>query len=66
MGEAAYRRQAGPYLRELLSDGRHPYLRRLIEDAEDFPDQDTVFERRLAMVLDGIAVTVDRATRSPE
>jgi hypothetical protein len=27
-------------------------------DAEDLPDPDTVFERRLAMVLDGLAATV--------
>jgi AcrR family transcriptional regulator len=65
MDEEAYRRHAGPYVRDLLSGGGHRYLRRLVEDAEDFPDSDAVFERRLAMVLDGIAVTVDRAARNP-
>ena len=63
LGEAeaqqqAYRRHVGPFIGQLLREGEHPYLRRLIVDAEDFPDPDAVFERRLTMVLDGLAATV--------
>jgi AcrR family transcriptional regulator len=61
MDEEAYRRHAGPYVRELLAGDRHPYLRRVVEDAEHGPDPDAVFERRFGMVLDGIALAVERA-----
>jgi hypothetical protein len=40
---------------QLMQLGSYPNLERLILDAEDFPDPDVVFERRLAMVLDGVA-----------
>jgi AcrR family transcriptional regulator len=55
---AAYRRSTGPYLTQLLQQGKFPYLERLIVEAEDFPDPDVVFERRLAMVLDGLAAGI--------
>jgi AcrR family transcriptional regulator len=58
---AAYRRQAGPYISQLLAGGRLPYFERLIIEAEDFPDPDVVFERRLAMVLDGLAARIGRS-----
>ncbi|WP_345422702.1 TetR/AcrR family transcriptional regulator [Pseudonocardia xishanensis] len=57
---AAYQRRTGPYLARLLEEGELPYLNRLVVEAEDFPDQDVVFERRLAMVLDGLAARIDR------
>jgi AcrR family transcriptional regulator len=57
---AAYQRRTGPYIARLLAEGRLPYLRRLIIEAEDVPDPDVVFERRLAMVLDGLAAGVER------
>jgi len=57
---AAYQRQTGPYIARLLAEGRFPYLERLIIEAEDFPDPDAVFERRLAMVLDGLAARITR------
>lgn len=56
----AYRRQTGPFIVQLLQTGNTPYLKRLIMDAEDFPDPDVVFERRLAMVLDGLAAGLER------
>lgn len=52
---AGYQRHTGPYLTQVLHEGGLPYLRRLIVEAEDVPDPDVVFERRLAMVLDGLA-----------
>jgi AcrR family transcriptional regulator len=58
MDQEAYHRHTGPYISQLLREGTHPYLKRLIEDAEDFPDPDAVFERRLALVLDGLAATI--------
>jgi hypothetical protein len=42
----------------LLQEGRLPYLRRLILEAEDLPDPDVVFERRLTMVLDGLTAGI--------
>ena len=55
LDEAAWRERIGPYLAEVLAGGHHPYLERIIRDAEDFPEPDVQFERRLAMVLDGLA-----------
>ena len=63
MDEEAYRRHTGPFISQLLREGEHPYLKRLILDAEDFPEPDVVFERRLSMVLDGLAVTVEGRSR---
>jgi AcrR family transcriptional regulator len=60
MDREAYRRYAGPFVSELLKDGQHPYLRRMIVEAEDDPDPDAVFERRLAMVLAGLEAAVGR------
>lgn len=57
---AEYQRRTGPFLAQLLDSGEFPYLRRIVVDAEDFPDPDVVFERRLAMVLDGLAAAIDR------
>lgn len=53
-GEQWRRRQA-PYMRTVLGDGRHPYLERVVRDAEDFPDPDAQFDRRLGYILDGLA-----------
>jgi len=63
MDQEAYHRHTGPYITQLLREGEHPYLKRLIVEAEDFPEPDAVFERRLAMVLDGLAATVERQPR---
>ncbi|GAA1861112.1 TetR/AcrR family transcriptional regulator C-terminal domain-containing protein [Pseudonocardia ailaonensis] len=57
---AGYQRHTGPYIAQLLEEGRYPYFRRLIVEAEDFPDPDVVFERRLGMVLDGLAAGIAR------
>jgi hypothetical protein len=55
---AGYQRQTGPFISQLLRDGEFPYLQRLITEAEDLPDPDVVFERRLAMVLDGLTARI--------
>ncbi|HEX3813397.1 MAG TPA: TetR/AcrR family transcriptional regulator [Mycobacteriales bacterium] len=57
---AGYQRQTGPFISQLLEEGELPYLKRLIIEAEDVPDPDAVFARRLAMVLDGLAARIDR------
>lgn len=62
MDQQAWHRHLAPFLTRLLQDGEHPYLERLIRDAEDFPDLDVVFERRLAMLLDGLAISLGVAT----
>jgi AcrR family transcriptional regulator len=43
-----------PYMLRILSTGKYPMLDKIVRDAEDFPDNDKLFERRLNMVLDGI------------
>ena len=55
---AAYQRATGPFIAQLLQEGQFPYLERLIVEAKDSPDPDVVFERRLAMVLDGLAAGI--------
>ena len=55
---AGYQRHTGPFIMQLLQDDRLPHVRRLILEAEDLPDPDVVFERRLAMILDGLAAGV--------
>ncbi|GAA1305405.1 TetR/AcrR family transcriptional regulator [Pseudonocardia xinjiangensis] len=57
---AGYQRQVGPFITQLLQGGALPYLKRLILEAEDHPDPDVVFERRLTMVLDGLAAAIGR------
>lgn len=55
LDRAGWHRRMTPYVTELLSKGEHPYVTRMILEAEDHPDPDTVFERRLGLVLDGLA-----------
>jgi AcrR family transcriptional regulator len=62
---AGYQRHTGPFITQLLQEGRLPYLRRLVQEAEDLPDPDVVFERRLAMVLDGLAAGIGRPPSRP-
>lgn len=50
-----FRMRMVPYLEGVLATGEHPWLERIIVEAEDFPDADVVFERRLGYVLDGLA-----------
>lgn len=57
---AGYQRQTGPFISQLLKEGELPYLKRLIIEAEDLPDPDVVFARRLAMVLDGLTARIGR------
>ncbi|WP_238008376.1 TetR/AcrR family transcriptional regulator [Dactylosporangium sp. AC04546] len=54
LDEAAWRETIAPYLAQVLLEGRHPYMARIIEEADDHPNPDEVFDRRLAMVLDGL------------
>jgi AcrR family transcriptional regulator len=57
---AGYQRQTGPYISHLLEEGELPYMKRLISEADDVPNPDVVFARRLAMVLDGAAASIGR------
>jgi hypothetical protein len=59
----AWRAHLTPFFIQLLASGKHPYLERLIRDAEDFPDPDVQFERRLGMVLDGLAASLPGPSR---
>jgi hypothetical protein len=54
-----------PAIRQLIATGRYPFLERIVVEAEDFPDIDATFERRLALVLDGVAASIQRRTTPP-
>jgi AcrR family transcriptional regulator len=47
------------YVIEIIERGENPYFERFIREAEDYPDPDVVFERRLALVLDGVTRVLD-------
>lgn len=64
MDQQSWHEHLAPFITRLLEGGRHPYLERLINDAEDFPDPDVVFERRLALVIDGLAVSLGVTDRA--
>lgn len=55
MGDKEWREVAGPLVLQMIEDEEHSYFRRIVLEAEDFPDPDVVFERRLGYVLDGLA-----------
>lgn len=52
---AGWHQHMTAYVVQLIEQGDHRYFERFIREAEDFPEMNTVFERRLAMVLDGVA-----------
>jgi AcrR family transcriptional regulator len=54
MDEQQWRGHVGPYVMSVLATGDYPRLRRVVIDAEDFPDPDAVFARRLAYVVEGL------------
>jgi AcrR family transcriptional regulator len=58
--EEQWRARMGPYLLGLVQTGEYPYLEKVIVEAEDYPDVDATFERRLAHVLDGLAAGLPR------
>lgn len=58
MDEEAWRRHLTPLVTQVVSSDDNPYVKRLILEAEDFPDPDAIFERRLSMVLDGLAASL--------
>lgn len=60
--EEQWRARMAPYIRQLIASGRYPYFERIVIEAEDFPDMNTTFERRLSYVLDGLAANLERRT----
>jgi AcrR family transcriptional regulator len=52
--EEQWRERVGPYVMEVLATGNYPRLQRIVEDAEDFPKPDELFQRRLGYVIEGI------------
>jgi hypothetical protein len=55
-----WRARMAPYVRQLIATGRYPFFERIVVEAEDFPDADAAFERRLELVLDGLAASLER------
>ncbi len=60
--EEQWRATTVPYVKQLLASGDYPYLERVIAEAEDFPDPDSVFERRLGRILGGLALSLESRT----
>jgi AcrR family transcriptional regulator len=60
LAEAEWRMMRAPYLQRVLETGDRSYLHRIIAEAEDFPDRDEVFERRLHIVIEGLARYLER------
>jgi AcrR family transcriptional regulator len=56
MGDKECREAAGPLVMQIIEDEEHSYFKRIVIEAEDFPDPDIVFDRRLGYVLDGLRV----------
>jgi AcrR family transcriptional regulator len=56
LNDQDWRNQVAPYVIELLETEDHPYFKRIVIEAEDFPEPDVVFERRLGYIIDGLAV----------
>jgi AcrR family transcriptional regulator len=46
---AQWRARIAPYVRRIVESGRYPLFTRVVVDAEDFPDPDVTFERRLGL-----------------
>jgi AcrR family transcriptional regulator len=61
--EAEWRESVSPQVQAILDSGDFPYLRRIIIEAEDFPDSGDVFTRRLGLVLDGLAASIPAEER---
>ena len=60
LSEEQWRARMASYPRQRFDRGQHPYLERIVVEAEDFPDVDATFERRLGLVLDGLAARLRR------
>jgi AcrR family transcriptional regulator len=56
MGDKEWREAAGPLVLQMIEHEEHSYFRRIVVEAEDFPNPDVTFERRLGYVLDGLMV----------
>jgi hypothetical protein len=61
--EDEWRAATGPYLERMLSSGRYPTLAKAMIDGDDHPDLDKAFQSALDLVLDGIALAIDRHSR---
>jgi AcrR family transcriptional regulator len=56
MGDQEWREAAAPLVLQMIEHEEYSYFRRIVIEAEDFPDPDVLFERRLGYVLDGLMV----------
>jgi AcrR family transcriptional regulator len=59
LSEAEWRQAVRPAVEALIATGNFPYFERIIIEADDYPDSDVTFARRLEHVLDGLQVLVD-------
>jgi AcrR family transcriptional regulator len=61
--EAEWRQSVTPIVLALIATGEFPYVERIVIEAEDFPDSDVTFQRRLGYILDGLAASIRPSTR---
>jgi AcrR family transcriptional regulator len=58
--EDEYRATVGPYLMQVLAQGRHPLLARFVHEVDDALGPADMFEQGLDWVLDGVGDAVER------
>lgn len=59
MTEQDWRNLVGPYVKQMFDTGKFPMMKRVVIEAEDYPDPDAVFAWQLDRVLDGVAAAID-------
>jgi AcrR family transcriptional regulator len=65
LSEDQWRRRMAPRVNQLLESPDHPMMARLVREAEDFVEPDAAFDRRLELVLDGLAAVVEPGDGAP-
>jgi AcrR family transcriptional regulator len=65
LSEPEWRVRMGPHVQRVIDSGLYPAFVRIVVEAEDYPDPDVTFERRLGMVLDGLAASLGPSSRHP-
>jgi AcrR family transcriptional regulator len=62
--EEQRREQVAPYVMEIVAAGHHPAFIEYIEHDEELPSMDERFKIALEILLDGVAVQIERAGRN--
>lgn len=61
MTEEQRRAQVAPYVRQLVASGKYPVCSEYVQHDEELPSMDERFKIALDILLDGVAVQIERA-----